>query len=588
MNSLTSSNSHSDLKPSWMIHGEVASRGLAIARALIWQGQERRLTQTNIDAADCAQEARRLRLAFTQASATLDELLAGLTSNMPEEINALVEVHIQILSDNSLLDACIELINTQHLNAEAALLQQEHYLVEQFNAFEDEYLRARKVDVQQAIGRVFDILAGGPQHLKTLAEPYILLAEDLSATDLLQLDRTHLRGIVLSRGTINSHTTIVARDLGIPALIGSHSGHRIAHSDDQILLDAQLGIVWGNPPVDTINEYQALMQTDADERAKMLDAATLPTVTMDGHAVSIKVNIEFPNDLDSIKKVPMEGIGLFRTEFLFMDENLPDEDAQYQIYRSVACAMGELPTTIRTIDSGADKPFSKNAHHTFALGPSTSQLGLRSTRFALRYPDIFLTQLRALLRASAHAPVQILIPMLSHQEQVIAVKALLNQACDTLRTRGQAFNPNIKLGAMIEVPAAINLLPQWQKDFAFLSVGSNDLIQYLLAIDRLDHSVASLYSAYHPAVIRALRLCFRWNHRIPVSLCGSLAGEVSFTRLLLLLGLREFSLAANQAVEVKYAIRHTNIARLRPLLPPILQAVSEEELRALIHDLNSH
>ena len=406
---------------------------------------------------------------------------------------------------------------------------------------------------------------------------------------MLQFKHTVFHGFVTDLGGRTSHTAIVARSLDIPAAVGVKNASELIRQDDWIIIDGDAGLVIVDPSAIILEEYRHRQSERALEKKRLQRLRHMPAVTLDGLEIELLANIEMAEDAGAALSAGAVGVGLFRSEFLFMNrrDELPDEDEQFQAYRNAVEAMHGLPVTIRTIDIGADKPLDgRGDDFETALNPA---LGLRAIRWSLSEPGMFLTQLRALLRASAFGPVRILIPMLAHAGEIDQTLDLIEQAKRQLDERGLPYDPGIKVGAMIEIPAAVLLLPLFLKRMDFLSIGTNDLIQYTLAIDRADNAVAHLYDPLHPAVLQLIARTIREaNHAgVPVAVCGEMAGDPAMTRLLLGMGLREFSMHPAQLLRVKQEVIHADCERLSKAVDQILNCYEPDELTAALKQLTA-
>jgi phosphotransferase system enzyme I (PtsI) len=452
---------------------------------------------------------------------------------------------------------------------------------------EDEYLRERKADLEQVTERVLDVLARGDgRRAARIAapsprdfggeEPLVLVASDISPSDMLQFKRSVFKGFITDVGGRTSHTAIVARSMNIPAVVGAREASRLIRQDDWIVIDGDAGVVIVDPPPIVLEEYRFRQRQVQLERERLDRLRHTPAVTLDGQAVEMLANIELPDDAAAALEAGAVGVGLFRSEFLFMDreDGLPGEDEQFEAYRAAVVAMAGLPVTIRTVDIGADKPLERMSlhelRHEHSLNPA---LGLRAIRWSLSEPAMFRAQLRAILRASAFGKVRILVPMVAHLSEARQTLEAIERAKQQLRDVGRAF-VDVEVGAMIEVPAAALMLDSLLRHFDFVSIGTNDLIQYTLAIDRADEHVAHLYDPWHPAVLGliATTIAKATVAGRAVSVCGEMAGDIAFTRALLAMGLRSFSMHPRQIAEVKQSVLRADAARLAQSLPQLLGA----------------
>jgi phosphotransferase system enzyme I (PtsI) len=543
--------------------------GIAFGRAHLLAPSELEVRQVTIERRDVVHEIARLTRAFTAVRDELDELQSGIAPNAPTEVRAFLDLHRLILDDALLAEAPRDLIRTRLMNAEWALTLQLEEVCRQFEAIDDEYLRERSADVRQVVERVLNALEEGrPSRValpKRLAagERLVLVARDLAPADVLHLkDRADLElaGFVTELGGPTSHTAILARSLGLPAIVGAEGARDLIDEGEVVVIDADSDLVVVGPSEDELHEFRRRARAQAEQRSQLRKLRGKIARTRDGIAIDLLANIELPEDARDALEAGADGIGLFRSEFLFMDrDDLPSEDEQFEAYAKVARVMKGKPVVIRTLDIGADKVLTEAARESLGMGrgaprpESNPALGLRAIRYCLAYPDLFLTQLRAILRASEHGTVRILIPMLAHVHEIDQAAAFVQRAREELKERKQKFDARIQLGGMIEVPAAALSLPEFVQRLKFLSIGTNDLIQYTLAIDRTDSTVAHLYDQMHPAVLRLIAQTIRagTRARVPVSVCGELAGELEMTELLLGMGLRQFSMHPSQIPPVK-------------------------------------
>ena len=464
----------------------------------------------------------------------------------------------------------------------------------QFDEIEDPYLRERKADIQQVGDRVLKVLTGSAINLPPAAgegatASIIVVAHDISPADMLQFRDGAFAGFVTDLGGQNSHTAIVARSLDIPASVGMNNASVLVKQDDVLIIDGDAGVAIVNPSPLVLAQYRARQERMLRDRKKLGRLKKTPAITQDGTEITLLANIELPSDSAPALEAGANGVGLFRSEFLFMGraghlEKFPSEDEQFDSYCQTVVSMKGRPVTIRTLDVGADKPLDEDEQT--ALNPA---LGLRAIRYCLSEPQMFLTQLRAILRASAFGPIKLLIPMMAHAFEVDQTLALIEQAKEQLRQRKQKFDEDIEIGAMIEIPAAALALPIFIKRLDFLSIGTNDLIQYTLAIDRVDHEVAHLYDPLHPAVLFLLSSVISMARKagIPVAVCGEMAGDVKWTRLLLGMGLLEFSMHPSQLLSVKQEILNSDLTLLEPQVKKVLKATEPSAIEAAMAQLRA-
>ena len=574
------------------LHGTPVSNGIAIGKAVLISRAALEVSHYLIEVGKEETESQKLLDAFEQVRLELAQLRKGLPKDAPQEMAAFLDVHGMILSDPALTEKPLILIRTQRLNAAWALTTELNDLLEQFAEIEDAYLKERANDIRQVAERVLKALNDQQKDALSDSEllspsdvgvDAIIVAHDIAPHDMLRFKEHAFTGFVTDLGGKTSHTAIVARSMEIPAVVGvRHASEMIRHGD-WLVIDGQHGVVVVAPDEQLLAEYRLLQAKDVQETRKLQELKYSPTATVDDVAIELLANIELPEDATQAVELGAIGVGLFRSEFLFMDRKqaLPDEEQQYQEYRRVIDLMQGLPVNIRTIDVGADKALGSGSD---LSETGTSPLGLRAIRWSLTEPEIFLTQLRAILRASAYGQARIMIPMLAHVKEIDETLRLIEKAKQQLHQRGLAFNPHIQVGAMIEIPAAALVLPLFINRFDFLSIGTNDLIQYTLAIDRSDHAVAHLYDPLHPAILNLLFSIIDQAKRanIPVAVCGEMAGDPSMTKLLLGLGLTDFSMHFSQLLLVKREILKADVGLLKSRIGPVLEAIeSEDQTKAL-------
>jgi phosphotransferase system enzyme I (PtsI) len=582
------------------VHGLPVARGIAIGRAVLMASSRVDVAHYFVEPTQVEDEIARVRAGRNAVADEIHRLQQTIAimgpKEAPHELTALLDVHLMLLQDEELITGVKHWISDRLYNAEWALTTQLEVLSRQFDDMEDDYLRGRKADLEQVAERILRYMKGVPSptappafgRRKTQQDlllddsadvPLVMIAHDLSPADMLQFKQSVFTGFVTDVGGRNSHTAIVARSMDIPAVVGARSASQLVRQDDWVIIDGDAGVMIVDPSPIILAEYGFKQRQGELERGRLWRLRHTPAVTLDGQKVELLANIEMPDDAPAALKAGAVGVGLFRSEFLFMGRqgNLPDEEEQYRAYRRAVEGMEGLPVTIRTVDVGADKPLDESMRDEAHLNPA---LGLRAIRWSLADPAMFLTQLRAILRAASHGSVNMLIPMLSHPSEIRQTVSLIDFAKAELDNRGVAYGP-IKLGAMIEIPAAALTLKIFLKYFDFLSVGTNDLIQYTLAIDRSDESVAHLYDPLHPAVLRlvaeTISECNAQGKG--VSVCGEMAGDVSFTRLLLGLGLRSFSMHPAQILAVKQEVLRADTSRLTEWARQVIE--SEDPAAAL-------
>ena len=581
---------------SFQVFGLPVSRGVAIGRAVLVASSRVDVAHYFIDDDRIDGEIDRLRAARDAVANELSTLQRDLPAEAPAELSALLDVHLMLLHDETLTGATKQWIRERHYNAEWALSAQLEVLARQFDEMEDEYLRERKADLEQVVERLLRAMARGPASSFAPApgvrprdfageDPLVLVANDIAPADMLQFKRSVFTGFVTDVGGKTSHTAIVARSMDIPAVVGAREASRIIRQDDWIIIDGDAGIVIVDPSPIVLEEYRFRQRQIELGRDRLARLRHTPAVTTDGERVELLANIEMPSDAAAALEAGAVGVGLFRSEFLFMnrDGELPGEDEQFEAYRTAVEAMKGLPVTIRTVDIGADKPLDRMSaqelRHEHALNPA---LGLRAIRWSLSEPGMFRQQLRAILRAAAYGKVRLLIPMVAHLSEVRHTLEALARAQQQLNESGKAYGP-VDVGAMIEVPAAALVLPAFLKHFDYVSIGTNDLIQYTLAIDRADEAVAHLYDPWHPAVLRLLQQTIAQARAAGkhVSVCGEMAGDPAFTELLLGMGLRSFSMHPAQIASIKQRVLRTDARRWAACVEDVLASDEPERQCAI-------
>jgi len=568
------------------LHGTPVSKGIAIGKAVLISRAALEVSHYLVEPGKEEAEAQKLLDAFDQVRQELEQLRLGLPKDAPQEMAAFLDVHGMILADPALAEKPMKLIRAQRMNAAWALTTELNDLLEQFSEIEDLYLKERANDIRQVAERVIKALNAQKKDVledvallspSDIGVESIVVAHDIAPHDMLRFKDHAFTGFVTDLGGKTSHTAIVARSMEIPALVGVRHASEMIRYGDWLVLDGERGVVIVAPDDQLLAEYRKLQTQGLKEARKLQQLKHSRTATADNVEIELFANIELPEDAVQALALGAVGVGLFRSEFLFMDRNqaMPDEDQQYREYRRVVDLMHGLPVNIRTIDVGADKALGAGED---ISQTGTSPLGLRAIRWSLTEPEIFLTQLRAILRASAHGQARIMIPMLAHAKEIDETFRLIEKAKQQLHQRGQAFNPKIQVGAMIEIPAAALVLPLFINRFDFLSIGTNDLIQYTLAIDRADHAVAHLYDPLHPAILYLLDSIISQANRanVPIAVCGEMAGDPGLTKLLLALGLTDFSMHFSQLLLVKREILKANVGLLKARISRVLKAYEPE------------
>jgi len=575
------------------LHGQAVSGGIAIGRAHLVSHAMLEVAQYQLRERDVAGELVRFDKAVATASAELGSLRSEASvPGAPAELSAFVDLHAMILADPALTDGVRELIRERRCNAEWAMVQQMQQVVDQFDEFEDAYLRERKQDIVQVVERVLRVLQGKARKLArrrvaAVDDDLIVVANDLSPADTIQFKSLKIGGFVTDLGGATSHTAIVARSLAIPAVVGMQHARSLIQDDDLLIVDGTRGVLIVDPASGVLDEYR-LRRTELQlDRSKLKRLVTGRSRTLDGEDVELHANIELPQDAERAKEVGADGVGLFRTEFLFMNrDELPDEDEQFEAYRSVVKTLGDKLVTIRTLDIGAEKEARALRNRAGNRSAPNPALGLRAIRFCLAEPQLFLVQLRAILRASHYGRIRLLVPMLAHAQEIEQTLALIELAKLQLRESRHKFS-TVEVGGMIEIPAAALSLGPFLRRLDFLSIGTNDLIQYTLAIDRTDGSVAHLYDPLHPAVLKLISQTIQSAQRVgmPVAVCGEMAGDPKLTKLLLGMGLRQFSMHPSQLLEVKQQVMMADAAQLAIRVARILKLDEPDKISEQVERL---
>ena len=571
---------------SFTVHGLPVSQGIAIGHVHLVSHALLEVNHYQIAPRHIAEELAR----FDNAVHSVEGELLGLkaataTARSHKEVGAFIDLQRMMLADPVLIGAARAKIEEHHTNAEWALVQQMESVVEQFQQIEDPYLRERQTDVVQVVERLVKALLGDPGHLPPRRKDglgTVVVAHDLSPADTIGF-RDHIAGFVTDIGGPTSHTAIVARSLGIPAVVGLYHIRDLLRDNELIIVDGTRGIALIDPDDSVIEEYLLRRSALELERSKLKRLRDTPAATLGGEIIELLANISGPQDVGQIKETNADGVGLFRTEFLFIDrDTLPDEDEQYEASRSVLKGAGGKPVTARTFDIGADKSFAGKSRN-----EANPALGLRAVRYSLAEPKFFVTQLRALLRASAHGKLRIMVPMLAHPDEIEQALALVEKAKEELRDEKVKFDENLPVGGMVEVPAAALALGVFVKRLAFLSIGTNDLIQYTLAVDRGNEAVVHLYDPLHPAVLRLISSAIQVPQRagLPISVCGEMAGNADYTQLLLGMGLRSFSMHPARILEIKQQILRADLADLTPKVQRILKMDEPAKIREAVEKL---
>jgi phosphotransferase system enzyme I (PtsI) len=573
---------------SFTIHGIGVSGGIAIGRAHLLIHTQLEVAHYDIPESEIEQEKARFDKAIRTVRAELAALSEHIPENAPAEFEGFLNLHLMILEDSTLSEGPKKLLEAQRCNAEWALSQQAETLLDQFERIEDEYLRERKADVVQVVDRVLKALVGQPRAIpvpRHAEEDSVLVAHDLSPADVILFKQHRFASFITDVGGSTSHTAILARSLNIPSIVALHHARQLIHENELLIVDGNNGVVIVNPDANVLREYQLRKEQWQLEREKLKRLKSTRAATLDGTRVELHANIELPEDVIDAKENAAAGIGLFRSEFLFLSRStLPSEDEQFEAYRKVAVDMDGRPVTIRTLDLGADKHLNNGER----IAPNPA-LGLRAIRLCLAEPQMFHRQLRAILRASHYGPIKILVPMLSTVHELKQTLHLIGEAKRSLDEDGMPYDRAIQVGGMIEIPAAALSLNAFLSRLDFVSIGTNDLIQYTLAIDRTDDTVAHLYDPLHPAVLQLVSGIIRGANKAgkPVAVCGEMAGDVRLTRLLLGFGLRQFSMHPGHLLTVKQQVLRTDLEDVTAQAGKMLRSEDPERVHAMLEKMNA-
>jgi phosphotransferase system enzyme I (PtsI) len=573
-----------------LLNGIGVSRGIAIGNAYVYVRATTEATEYNVPAKYHNKEIERLHQAIKEAGEQLHEIKNKIAADTPEDILVFIDSHLLMLEDPAFDEGTAAIIREFSCNAEWALQIQSDRLVQVFDEMEDPYLRTRKDDVLHVVQRIQHCLAEKPE---SRSEPVklkgrIVISDDLTPADTLMMKHQKVAGFVTEFGGPLSHTAILARNLGIPAIVGVHNARQLIHPTEQLILDGHYGVVIGDPDARSLKHYRKLRQNSVARQQKLNRLINKPAVTADGVHILIQGNIDRPEDIRKLKQYDNTGVGLYRTEMLFLENNKSvDEETQFKTYKRALFRLKGKPLTIRTLDLGADKEIQES----LGQGPMAHNpaMGLRAIRRCLKEPENFIQQLCAIMRVAAYGDVKMMIPMMTSIEELRQVSALINHASDLLRQRKVRFNDKLELGAMIEVPAAALSSEIFADNLDFLSIGTNDLIQYTLAIDRIDEEVNYLYNPLHPAVLHLIKLTIDAGKKmkVPVSMCGEMASDPKYTRLLLGMGLNYFSVQANAILEIKHIINNSNLGKLHTTVRKILKCHDLDEIESLVSQLNN-
>ncbi len=576
-----------------VLNGTGVSNGIAIGEVIVLQNDKFDITEYKIPLDQLENEVIRYKEAITTAKDNLQDLRQHISNSTPEDIAAFIDAHLLMLYDATLAITPIEIIKSQHCNAEWALKTQRDKLVAVFMAMDDPYLRTRSEDIEHVSNSILSILLKNKNSISSISADKIktvnkiLITTDLTPADTVRVQQQGFSGFVIEAGGPTSHTAILARSLKIPAIVGMTNALQLINSSEHIIIDGTTGILITAEHDNTIQHYLHKKIEYQHYLQKLLSTHKQPSVTRDGFNITLRANIELPNDIQDVKESGAEGVGLYRTEFLFMNrEDSPSEQEQYETYIKIAKTIKEHPLTVRTFDLGADKQVDGAQKDL----PTTTNpaLGLRAVRLCLKEPQLFIPQIRAILRASAQYKLRIMIPMLSNSHELDQVLNIINDVKSSLGSQNIQFDNNIMIGAMIEVPAAALSAEIFAQKVNFFSIGTNDLIQYTLAVDRIDESVNYLYDPLNPAVLRLIKMTIDAGkkYNIPVSMCGEMAGDIRYTCLLLGMGLDEFSMHPSTIPEIKYKIQKCNLKKIKDQVSKLLSYTSIQNYHDILDKLD--
>ena len=553
------------------LHGVAAAPGIARASAHVFSLESDDVVRYQIDAAQIGDEIARFESALIQTRMQILEMQQQIAEAIGAKDAGIFDAHLLVVEDQTLIDEVLRKLETDLCNVEFIFQEVANRYVESLSRIDDPYLRERALDIQDVTRRVIRNLQGkAPRPFLSVNEPHILVAHNLTPSDTATMNREQVRGLALDLGSRTSHTAIMARSLGIPAVMGLHDATETLESGATALIDGYNGILIVDPSEATLREYEELERRQGAITARLTELRETKSTTRDGHHIVLSANIELPDEVDAVLSNGAEGVGLYRTEFLYLNQtDLPTEEEQFEIYREVAQRLAPNPLIIRTLDLGGDK-ISDSMENGDELNPF---LGWRAIRFCLENLEIFKAQLRAILRASAGGNIKMMFPMISGLEEVRRGSQIVADCKEELGREGYGFDDKLEIGAMIEVPAAAILADRLAREVDFFSIGTNDLIQYAVAIDRTNERVAHLYEPTHPSVVRLLKMVADAAHDsgIWVGVCGEMAGEVLFTPLLLGLGMDELSAGPTLVPRVKSAVQRLTMSECKGLLDNVMQ-----------------
>jgi phosphotransferase system enzyme I (PtsI) len=566
------------------IQGIAASKGIAYGQVFLYLQSELEIPRYTVDPDKRVAEIARFEQALIVTRQQISQIQAQVTKNLSEEEALIFDAHQMVLEDQALIGETIRDFQKSGLNIETCFNAVAERYIKAFSEIDDEYLRERAADIKDVTKRVLHIMLGqAANSLTELVDQRIIVAHDISPSEAAGIDRSAALGIVTDVGSRTSHAVIVARSMKIPAVVGVRDLTAKVKSGDWLMVDGYDGVVIVNPTEQTLFRYGKIQKAKASFETRLMAVNDLAAETLDGAAVTLRANIEKPEEVALVKQYRGAGVGLYRTEFLFLSSTmLPTEDQQYAAYREIVMALAPAPVTIRTLDVGGDKPLPGDPH---LIGPEANPfMGFRAIRVSLENSAMFKDQLRAILRASAHGAVELMYPMISGTDELERANGLLDEARAELKARGQAFDPAMRVGTMIEIPSAALASDLLAGKCDFFSIGTNDLIQYMLAIDRGNNRIAHLYDPSHPAVLRVLKQVVDAGHarNLKVSVCGEMAGDPIYVPLLLGLGIDALSMTPTLLPSVKFLIRAMKLEDARKLAADALAQTDPKKTYAMI------
>ena len=574
----------SPAKSEIVLPGIAASKGIAYGQVFLYLQSELEIPRYTVDPDKRGAEIARFEQALVVTRQQISQIQAQVTKNLSEEEALIFDAHQMVLEDQALIGETIRDFQKSGLNIETCFNAVAERYIKAFSEIDDEYLRERAADIKDVTKRVLHIMLGqAANSLTELVEQRIIVARDISPSEAAGIDRSAALGIVTDAGSRTSHAVIVARSMKIPAVVGVRDITATVKSGDWLMVDGYDGVIVVNPTEQTLFRYGKIQKAKASFETRLMSVNDLAAETLDGAAVTLRANIEQPDEVALVKQYRGAGVGLYRTEFLFLSSTrLPTEEQQYAAYREIVAGLAPAPVTIRTLDVGGDKPLPGDPH---LIGPEANPfMGFRAIRMSLENSGMFKDQLRAILRASAHCAVELMYPMISGADELDRANVLLEEARTELKARGQAYDANMRVGTMIEIPSAALASDLLAGKCDFFSIGTNDLIQYLLAIDRVNNRIAHLYDPSHPAVLRILKQIVDAGHarQLKVSVCGEMAGDPIYVPLLLGLGVDELSMSPTLLPSVKFLIRAMKMEDARKLAGDALAQTDPKKTFALV------